>query len=131
MGHIEYLTYQFYSYPVVCHEISGEVYAPMSSLTQHVHQLISFAKDSRYLSLYVNKFTIHVRFITRVRCARRLLSCTAGNTMLSCASHAHLMAWVRTLPSLHQIIILIRLTWQILNARVNCIVFFLPVCRVA
>lgn len=120
-------TYQFDGYPVVRDEVGREVYAAVGSLSEHVHQLISFAQDSGNLSLHVNEFTIHVRFVARVGCARRLLSGT-GNTVLPCT---HLVARVRTLPGRHHVVRLVPLPWRILDAGVNGVVLFLLVCRVA
>ena len=106
MDHIQYFTYQFDGYPVVRYEVGGEVYAAMGTLAKYVHQFISFAKNSRNLSLNINKFTIHISFIARIRCARSLL-CSSRYTMLACTTHTHLMTRVRTLPRLHQVAILI------------------------
>lgn len=120
-------TYQFDGYPVVRHEVGREVYAAVGSLSEHVHQLISFAQDSGNLSLHVNEFTIHVRVIARVGCARRLLSSTR-NTVLPCT---HLMAGVRTLPCSDHVVRLVPLSWRILDVGVYGVVLFLLVCRVA
>ena len=78
------------------YQVSGEVYATMCSFTEYIRQLISFAKYTRYLSLHINKFSVHVCLITWIRCARCLLSSTRY-TML--AWIAHLVGWVWTLSN--------------------------------
>lgn len=78
-------------------EIGREVYAAVGSLTQDIHQLISFTQDSRYLSLDINKFTIHIGLITWIGCACSLLG-GARHSMLARISYTHLVAGVRARP---------------------------------
>ena len=97
----------------------------MSSFSEDVHEFVSFAEDSGNLSLNINKFTILIGLVARVRCARRLLSCT-GYAMLTCS--AHLVTWIRTRSRGHDVVGLVDLARHILDACVYGVILFLLLC---
>lgn len=111
-------------------QVGGQVYATVRTLAEHVGQFISFAKDPGYLSLHINKFSVHIGFITWIRCACSLLSGTRY-AMLTSITGSHLVCRIRALTLTDKIIVLVRLVaMHVLHARVNGIILFLSIGRV-
>ena len=123
-------TYQFDCHSIVGNEIGREVYTTMGSLSYDIHQLISFTEDSWYLSLNIYKFTIHICFITWIRCACSLLGRTR-HSMLARITYAHLVAGVGTCSWIHQVVVLAMSSSCILDASVDGIELFLSFGGVA